>query len=254
MKTMYKFVVMILATAALLAFTVPVQASGMDERIISSARQSYLFKTFLTNDNIKIESTEGVVTLTGVAADSFNKSVAEETVAGLPGVKSVDNRLEVKGETPAPNSDAWIRNKVKYTLLFHRSVNARTTEVVVRDGVVTLRGEAASQAQKELTTEYANDVEGVKSVNNEMTVAETAKDAPTTLGQAIDDASITAQVKLMLLFHRSTSAVNTKVETNNGDVTLYGKAGNVAEKDLATKFANDINGVTSVKNRMTIKG
>ena len=220
MKKMYKFVVMIMATVALLALIVPVQASEMDERIISSARQSYLFKTFLTNDNIKIESTEGVVTLTGVAADSFNKSVAEETVAGLPGVKSVDNRLEIKGEIPARNSDAWIRNQVKYTLLFHRNVNARTTEVDVRDGVVTLRGNAVSQAQKELTTEYARDVEGVKDVNNKMIVAETAKDAPTTIGQAIDDASITAQVKLTLLFHRSTSAVNTKVETNNGNVTL----------------------------------
>ncbi len=253
MKIIHRFVVMLLAMAALLALIVPVQASEMDERIISSARQSYLFKTFLVNDNIKIESTDGVVTLTGVAADGFNKSVAEETVAGLPGVKSVDNRLEIKGETPALNSDAWIRNQVKYTLLFHRSVNARTTEVDVRDGVVTLRGDAVSQAQKELTTEYARDVEGVKDVNNKMIVAETAKDAPTTIGQAIDDASITAQVKLTLLFHRSTSAVNTKVETNNGDVTLYGKANNVAEKDLATKFANDINGVNSVKNRMTIK-
>jgi osmotically-inducible protein OsmY len=30
-----------------------------------------------------------------------------------------------------------------------------------------------------------------------------------------------------------------------------GKAGNAAEKDLVTKLVNDINGVKSVKNRMT---
>ena len=59
---------------------------------------------------------------------------------------------------------------MKATLLFHRSVSAGTTEVDVKDGIVTLRGEAASQAQKDLTTEYAKDVEGVKDVNNEMTV------------------------------------------------------------------------------------
>jgi osmotically-inducible protein OsmY len=35
-------------------------------------------------------------------------------------------------------------------------------------------------------------------------------------------------------------------------VTLGGKAKNAAEKDLATKFANDVNGVKGVKNRMTI--
>jgi len=33
---------------------------------------------------------------------------------------------------------------------------------------------------------------------------------------------------------------------------LSGKAKNAAEKDLATKFANDVNGVKSVNNKMTI--
>jgi hyperosmotically inducible protein len=55
------------------------------------------------------------------------------------------------------------------------------------------------------------------------------------------------------LSHRSTSAIKTKVETNKGVVTLYGKAKNTAEKDLAGKLANDINGVKSVTNRMTIE-
>lgn len=164
----------------------------------------------------------------------------------------MDNRLEVKGAPPTANSDAWLRDKVKVTLLFHRSVSAGTTEVDVKDGIVTLRGDAASQAQKELTTEYAKDVEGVKDVNNEMTVTKTSKKTRT-VGEDIDDASITAQVKMTLLYHRSTSALNTKVETKRGVVTLYGKVGNAAELNLATKFANDINGVKGVKNRMTIE-
>ncbi len=102
--------------------------------------------------------------------------------------------------------------KVKTTLLFHRSVSGCKTEVNVKDGIVTLQGEATSQAQKDLTTEYAKDVEGVKDVKNEMTVAKTSKKTRT-VGEKIDDASITAQVKMTLLYHRSTSALNTKVET-----------------------------------------
>jgi osmotically-inducible protein OsmY len=96
-------------------------------------------------------------------------------------------------------------------------------------------------------------VEGVKDVNNEMIVSGASIKPKTTIGEDIDDASITAQVKISLLYHRSTSAINTKVETNNGVVTLYGKAGNAAEKDLAGKFANDVSGVKSVNNRMTIE-
>jgi hyperosmotically inducible protein len=40
----------------------------------------------------------------------------------------------------------------------------------VEGGIVTLQGEATSQAQKDLTTEYANDVNGVKGVKNRMTI------------------------------------------------------------------------------------
>ena len=74
-----------------------------------------------------------------------------------------------------------------------------------------------------------------------------------TLGEMIDDASVTAQVKLTLLSHRSTSALNTKVKTDHGVVTLGGKAKNAAEKDLVTKLVTDIKGVKSVKNGMTVE-
>jgi len=252
MKIIYSIFIM-LAVVALLAFSAPVNASEMDSRIESSARQTYVFQTYLKDDDIEIESRDGAVTLTGFVSEEYHKSLAQETVAGLPGVKSVDNRLEeVEGAPLTANSDAWIRDKVKTTLLFHRSVSADTTEVDVKDGIVTLRGDAYSQAQKDLTTEYARDVEGVKDVNNEMTVTKSSE-KNRTVGEKIDDASITAQVKMSLLFHRSTSALNTKVETKNGVVTLYGKAGNAAALDLATKLANDVNGVKGVNNRMAIE-
>jgi osmotically-inducible protein OsmY len=252
MKAIYRVAVMVVAMVALLT-TMPVRASEMDDRIESSARDSYVFKTYLKGDDIKIQSKDGAVTLTGVVSEESRRGLAKETVAGLPGVTSVDNRLEVKGASPTPNSDAWLGEKVKTTLLFHRSVSAVTTEVGVKDGIVTLRGDAASQAQKELTTEYAKDVEGVKGVNNEMTVSKTPEMTMARVVAKIDDASITAQIKMTLLFHRSTSALSTKVETNDGVVTMYGKASNTAEKDLVTKLVNDINGVKSVNNRMTIE-
>jgi osmotically-inducible protein OsmY len=242
---------MMVAAVALLALSLPVQASKMDSRIESSAKKSYVFKTYLKSDDVKIQSKDGVVTLTGTVSEESHKTLAQETVASLPGVKSVDNKLEIKGDTPTANSDAWLSAKVKTMLLYHRNVSG-LTEVNTKDGIVTLRGEAISQAQKDLTTEYAKDVEGVKDVNNEMIVKNTSKKKQTT-GEKIDDASITAQVKMTLLYHRSTSAINTSVTTNNGVVTLKGKAANAAELSLAAKLANDVNGVKSVKNKMTIE-
>ena len=254
-------------------------ASETDDRIESSAKQTYVFKTYLKGDDIQFQSKNGAVTLTGTVSEESHKSLAYETVANLPGVTSVDNRLALKGEVPALYTDAWLISKVKSALWFHRSVSATGTEVFAKDGIVTLRGEATSSAQKDLTTEYAKDVEGVKSVNNEMTVrTEPMKPGEKTMGQkmdamtdsvkaggktvgkkmeamgeSIDDASITAMVKSTLLYHRSTSAINTTVETRDGVVQLAGKAKNLAEKDLTTKFVSDVHGVKMVVNNMIVE-
>ncbi|MBU1570126.1 MAG: BON domain-containing protein, partial [Proteobacteria bacterium] len=252
-KTMY-CLALIVTVAALFLFNVRLFASMTDDRIESSAKQSYVFKTYLKGDDIKIQSKDGVVSLTGTVSEESHKSLARETVASLPGVKSVDNKLEVKGEVPAAYTDAWLITKVKSTLLFHRNVNATATEIFAKDGTVTLRGKATSAAQMDLTNEYAKDVEGVKNVKNEMTVLTAEKKSgKKTMGEkvdaiseSIDDASITAQVKMTLLYHRSTSALKTTVETKDGVVTLGGKAKNAAEKDLATKLVSDVHGVKKV--------
>ena len=252
---------LIVTVASLFLYNVSLFASETDDRIESSAQQSYVFRTYLKGDDVKIESKDGVVTLTGTVSGEAHKSLAQETVASLPGVTSVDNKLEEKGEAPAAHSDAWLMTKVKATFLFNRNLSAIETEVIADNGTVTLRGEATSAAQKDLATEYAKDVEGVKDVKNEMTVAAAAKEPATktmgqkvgTMGEAIDDASVTALVKSTLLYHRSTSALNTTVNTKDGVVTLGGKAKNVTEKDLATKLVSDVHGVQSVVNNMTVE-
>ena len=244
---------LLLATGTLFITTAALRASDMDDRIEASAKKSYVFKTYLSDDSIKTESKNGVVTLTGTVSDAHHKSLAEDTVESLPGVKRVDNRLKVKGEAPAEHSDAWIGMKVKSALLFHRNVRAGKTTVDVKDGVVTLTGEATSQAQKELTTEYAKDIDHVKEVKNQMTVASTPVKDDRTYGDKIDDASITAQVKSTLMSHRATSALKTKVHTMDGVVTVSGVAKNAAEKSLVTKLITDIEGVNSVVNNMTIE-
>jgi hyperosmotically inducible protein len=252
MRAIYSVAIMVTAVAVLVTSLSLHATESDDQRIESSAKQSYVFKTYLKNDAIQIQSREGAVTLTGTVGKESHETLAEDTVAGLPGVKSVDNRLEVKGKRAAKNSDMWLITRVQTTLLFHRNVSASNTAVSAKEGHVTLRGRASSEAQKDLTTEYAKDVEGVKDVRNKMTVSKNLKMPGETMGEKIDDASITAQVKMTLLFHRSTSAGNTKVETNGGIVTLGGKALNAAEKDLAAKLVTDIHGVKSVVNNMTI--
>lgn len=229
-------------------------ASKFTDRIESSAKKSYVFKTYLKGDDIKVEAAnDSVVTLTGTVSKWSHRSLAEETVIKLPGVVRVENKLEAKGGKPDEISDTWITMKIETMLMFRRNVSNAKTDVDVKDGMVTLRGHASSEAQRELTTECVKDVGGVKDVKNEMTIEKAKKTTVEKVTEYIDDASITAQVKLALMFHRGTSAISTKVETENGIVTVKGVAKNSAEKDLVGKLVNDIKGVKDVRNDMTIE-
>jgi hyperosmotically inducible periplasmic protein len=259
-KTLNRFAIFATLASTLVIGT-PIFAANVDDRIEATAKESYVFKTYLKNDNIKMQAKDGIVTMTGTVSDNSHKSLAGETVAALPGVKGVENKLQEKNAAPAAQSDAWLVTKVKATLLFHKNVNAVGTEVMAQDGTITLRGDAGSMAQKDLTGEYAKDVEGVKIVKNEMKVdlaapmttnKNTVAQKIETVGEKIDDASITALVKGTLFNHRSTSALNTTVETKDGVVTLGGKAKTAAEKDLAGKFAGDVTGVNKIVNNISV--
>ena len=140
----------------------------LDRKIESAAQGSHVFRTAVTG-HVGVRSENGVVTLTGRVADREQRALAEETVRGLPGVVTVDNQLAV-AEREAARGDGWIALQIRGVLLVRRSVSARHTDVSVRDGVVTLTGIAHSEQQRWLTESCAREVQGVKSVINQLRV------------------------------------------------------------------------------------
>jgi hyperosmotically inducible periplasmic protein len=100
-KTAYRSAC-IAAVLSLFAFNVCAFAADMDDRIESTAKQSYAFKKYLQGDDITVDSKDGVVTLTGTVSEESHQILARETVAGLPGVKSVENKLciRMRGSLP----------------------------------------------------------------------------------------------------------------------------------------------------------
>ena len=224
-------------------------SSDTDRKIEDAAKASYNYRTVL-EDNVKVKVSDGVVTLSGTVQDNDDKALAEDTVENLPGVLSVQNNITVSSTYPE-HSDAWIAFKVRSRLLVKANVSATATKVAVQDGVVTLTGTADNLAQKELTGVYAKEIDWVKSVTNDITVKDTSM-ADATMGEKIDDASITSQVKYALISHRATSAIKTKVTTTDGVVMISGQAASDAEKSLVTKLAQDVKGTKSVSNSMTV--
>ena len=214
--------------AFLIAAALPVAlfASSTDSKIEDTATASYNYRTVLDNE-VSVKATDGTVTLTGTVQDKDDRALAEDTVENLPGVVSVDNQIVVKSDVPE-HSDAWIALKIRSELLVKANVSATSTKVDVKD------------------------IDNVKAVRNQL-VVEVPGAGDSTIGEDMDDASITSQVKYALLSHRSTSALTTKVITENAVVSITGVAGSDAEKALVTKLAQDTRGVKSVVNDMTIK-
>jgi hyperosmotically inducible protein len=236
--------------AASLPATLALADHDTDNRIEVTAKGSYNFHVVL-QDKVKADADNGIVTLKGTVEDKDQKALAEDTVSGLPGVVRVDNKITVEGGQPE-HSDGWIAFKIRSLLLVRANVSATNTHVDVQGGVVTLSGTADTVAQKELTEEYAKEVDGVQSVTDNISV-NASPDTKPTVRDDVDDASITTQVKLALLGNRATSAISTKVKTQGGVVTLAGEADNAAARDLAGRLAQRVRGVVSVNNEMTTK-
>ena len=75
-----------------------------------------------------------------------------------------------------------------------------------------------------------------------------------TTGQFVDDATITTKVKTALLADSNLKAMHISVQTNQGIVQLGGIVDTKTQESEAIKAANQVNGVKSVQDIMTVRG
>jgi hyperosmotically inducible periplasmic protein len=71
-----------------------------------------------------------------------------------------------------PMKDSYITSKVKAELIADHDTKARDIHVATVDGVVTLRGTARSDAEKDRAERDALRVKGVRAVHNHIKVLE----------------------------------------------------------------------------------
>ena len=87
-------------------------------------------------------------------------------------------------------------------------------------------------------------------------VVDTATPSPatTTVGTAVDDTVITTMVKAGLADSMDVRSFDIKVETRKGEVLLSGFVDNQLQIDRAVAVAQAVAGVTSVDNKVSLKG
>jgi len=72
-------------------------------------------------------------------------------------------------------------------------------------------------------------------------------------GEHMDDAAVLSSVKAALVAEPNTSANEINVEVNRGIVQLNGFVDSAAERSRATTVARGVDGVTEVRNNLSIK-
>lgn len=117
---------------------------------------------------------DGVVTLGGHARTDVDKDSAIALVATYPGVKDVNNEIEVD---PVSMMDDQTRMAVARAVYGASTLNkyaidpAKPIRISVQNGHVELSGVVDSKADKDMANIRANQVPGVFSVQNDLQVA-----------------------------------------------------------------------------------
>jgi hyperosmotically inducible protein len=124
-------------------------------------------------NEINLEVYKGVVQLNGFVDNEKEKAQAESVAKAVSGVKGVENNLVIKDAkqtTGGAIDDSTVTAKVKTALTDSAETKAHDIKVATRGGVVHLSGFVENEAQKSAATKVAQAVEGVKSVNNSISV------------------------------------------------------------------------------------
>lgn len=154
-------------------------------------------------------------------------------------------------------SDTFVTAKIKTKLATDDAVKSQQIEVQTQNGVVTLTGNVDSQEAKDRALELAKFTNGVAHVTDMVAVrtASGTGDAPEpnrTIGERIDDAGITMNVKTRLLDDPVVKGLAIDVDTRNGVVFLTGSVRSEAEKDKAIQLVKDTSGVREVQANLRI--
>ncbi len=145
--------------------------------------------------------------------------------------------------------DSAVTAKVTSALASDPRTSAFQIDVETFRGAVQLNGFVDSEDMKPAATRVANTVEGVKSVQNNLSVGPSHR----TAGEYVDDSVMTARVKAALVGDPVVAGGDVNVEVRNGVVQLAGFVGTSEQKRVATEVAGRVAGVTQVDNQLQVK-
>ena len=191
--------------------------------------------------DVAITVKDGVVTLAGFVRSYSQKWEAERDAKRVSGVVGIANDIEVRLPSIDQRPDPDIARDVVAAIQTQLPFWHDHIKPVVKNGWVTLEGDAEWNFQRERAESAVRHVRGAKGVSNLIVVKPQA--APSEIKTRIEEA-----------FKRSADvdAGHITVETDGGKVILRGKVKSWAERQEAERAAWRAPGVTMVENKISV--
>ena len=182
--------------------------------------------------------------------DSRTTTPADETAVATSG--TLPERLAL--------DDSAVTSRIQAKFFLDPAIKERRIDVDTQSGIVTLRGDVASDNERAQALLLARTTDGVERVEDALTVnpaidapapdAAAPSDAP--VPSSADDEALTSRVQASFAEDASLATATLTVTAKDGVVLLDGIAPTAAAKQRAIAAARTTDGVIQVIDRITV--
>jgi hyperosmotically inducible protein len=227
--------------------------TSQDAATTSKVKTALLLSKNVSAFEIATTTTRGVVSLTGEVPSEETRKLAGAIAQDTSGVTQVENNLVVNpsaGRNPGMANlgdriaDLEVKTIVIDRLAQSPELKDKRIGVQVSKQVVTLDGALDTSAQKRAAEQVALQAPGVQSVVSQLTVA-AGQAAP----ESVDE-RLARRVEFELYSTKAVSLKMMQIRSQDGTVVLSGSVPSRAEKLLAERVAQSVEGVKKVVNNL----
>ncbi|WP_042303454.1 BON domain-containing protein [Paraburkholderia kururiensis] len=192
--------------------------------------------------DIGVEVSDRIVTLSGHPSSYAEKVAAEKAAHRVAGVKAVVVEMHVRLLGDDVRTDEDIANAVRSVLRWTVGLREDDVKVQVEKGWVTLSGEVEWAYQSHIANRAVSQMRGVTGVSNRIDVR-----------GDVDSEDIGTNIAKAMQRHAERETKHIQIKVQDGTVTLSGKVGSYAERQVARGAAWAAPGVRAVIDNLVVE-
>lgn len=231
-----------------------VKETSQDAATTSKVKTALLLSKHVSAFAVNATTSRGEVTLTGEVPSEETRRLAGAITQDTSGVTAVHNNLTVNPGARANQemeqlgdrvADLEIKTLVIDQLARSPELKDRALTVQVSKKVVTLDGAVETLAQRRAAEQIALQTPGVQGLAGQITVANAGP-----VPESADD-KLARRVEFELYTTRALPLQNVQIRSQDGTVSLTGAVTSRAEKLLAERVTQSVDGVKRVVNNLS---